>query len=204
MFAIGVSSFFFIVISNFNKLGTLKTQSLKLLKETSFEYEMTRTTLPVHFFTEFTKFEVTNRMECLLNKVPQPCMQFCETVTAKHPTYRVTDTWNCYEDQDVPNRLYGRSKCNTLYPPPIDTTNAPAYLACLRENEVPLAFKEVCNLMLVGDPVSRFSCYQGCLPGVSTADGCDAALGVPPDFDYCALQAQVQLLSYVQANAPAQ
>lgn len=77
MFVIGISSFFFIVISNFNKLGTLKTQALKLVKQTSFEYEMTRATLPVHFFTEFTKFEITNRMECLLHKVPGPCMKYC-------------------------------------------------------------------------------------------------------------------------------
>ena len=81
MVVIGVSLFFFIVLENYNKLNQLKSQSLSMVKSTSLKYKMTSELLPVHHFTYFDKIEVTNRMECLLNKEAVPCMKYCETIT---------------------------------------------------------------------------------------------------------------------------
>ena len=87
MILIAICMFFFIILANFKMLGKIKSQSLDLVKTTELEYEMNINTFPIHYFTEMTKFEVTNRMECLINKAPVPCMKYCETITANNPTY---------------------------------------------------------------------------------------------------------------------
>lgn len=75
---VGIFVFFFIIVNNVNKLNTLKSTSLELQKKTKMEYEMNEDTLPVHFFLELDKLEITNRMACLKNKDWEACMYLCD------------------------------------------------------------------------------------------------------------------------------
>jgi hypothetical protein len=66
--AIGVFLFFKIIVSNFNKLGDEKSQSLTFKQHTNLTYPMNKRLLPVHQFAFFNKEDVKNRMECRVNK----------------------------------------------------------------------------------------------------------------------------------------
>ena len=70
--------FIFIIVSNVDKLNSLKSTSLELVKKTKMEYEMNEDTLPVHFFLELDRLEITNRMACLKNKDWEACMYLCD------------------------------------------------------------------------------------------------------------------------------
>ena len=141
---------------------------------------MKRSTLPVHMFTELTKYEVTNRMECLINKVPGPCMNYCQMKNLNNKYLTIEDTWNCYEENDVPNSLYGLSKCNVLFPK-ITERNALQFLSCLVGNQIHPEYKQICQYLNIGNNTNIFDCYRGCLPDA----GCDPKNGIPIDFDYC-------------------
>ena len=53
-------------------------------------------TLPVKVFSEFNKNEITNRMECLINKIPEPCIYYCDTITRMNPSFTYKNTNACY------------------------------------------------------------------------------------------------------------
>ena len=76
---------------------------------------MSSSLLPVHIFTQFNKMEITNRMECLLNKQPNICMRYCEEVTKKTNGFEEKNTWMCYEKFSVPLNLYGEDKCRIIW-----------------------------------------------------------------------------------------
>ena len=77
---------------------------------------MTSELLPIHQFTYFDKFEITNRMECLMNLAPVPCMKYCETITNQIAELSDENTWMCYEKYSVPKQMYGKAKCSKLWP----------------------------------------------------------------------------------------
>jgi len=56
MTVIGLGMFFSIITASLDKLGSLKSQSLKLDKVVSFDFDMNNDTLPVHYFTELTEY----------------------------------------------------------------------------------------------------------------------------------------------------
>ena len=41
---------------------------------------MTGDLLPVFMVTEFDKYEITNRMECLVNYESEACMDYCSSL----------------------------------------------------------------------------------------------------------------------------
>ena len=59
--------FFYIIVQNFDKLNELKQQTLELVKKTNIDYEMNLNTIPVHYFSEFSKLDITNRMACMIS-----------------------------------------------------------------------------------------------------------------------------------------
>ena len=100
-------------------------------------------TLPVHLFTEYEKYEVTNRMECLLKKNPEACIDYCQMITNNTKGFTNLDTWSCYEKNSVPTYLYGREQCDNVYPK-LTKDNGSKYLVCLKMNNVTVSFSEVC------------------------------------------------------------
>ena len=68
-----------------------------MIKTTELYYKMTSELLPIHQFTYFDKHEITNRMECLINFSPIPCMKYCESITNQTVEYTSKNTWMCYE-----------------------------------------------------------------------------------------------------------
>ena len=66
----GIIIFFYVIVENVNKIGKLKSESLNLVKKTEISYDMTNDLLPMHYFSEFSKDQITDRMECLINRNP--------------------------------------------------------------------------------------------------------------------------------------
>jgi len=108
---VGLSVFFFIVVKNFNKLNHLKSSSLELVKITEIEYEMNVDTLPVHYFIELDKLEVTNRMACLKKGDWKACMYLCDQTLAENSKENYSDLYKCYEYYKVPKSAFGLKKC---------------------------------------------------------------------------------------------
>jgi len=80
-------------------------------------YPMDSFLLPAHYFTTIKKTEVTNRMECLVNKQPEPCMYYCQQMTAvefKGLDFAdvLREEVNCYEKMGIPVEYYGTAMCN--------------------------------------------------------------------------------------------
>ena len=73
---------------------------------------MDSTILPLHQFTHFKKFEITNIMECLVNKNPEACIQLCIRkinleATITDPVVRKKKEIMCYKKYEVPKMYYG-------------------------------------------------------------------------------------------------
>ena len=66
----GIIIFFYVIVENVNKIGKLKSESLNLVKKTEITYKITNDLLPMHYFSEFSKNQITDRMECLVNQNP--------------------------------------------------------------------------------------------------------------------------------------
>jgi len=158
MLVIAVVSFIFIVLANLKVLGKMKSQSLDLVKTTELDFMMNRIILPIHLMTKFTKFEITNRMGCLIHKDPDACIHMCDTIHANTPGSTIDETWFCYSENSVPSSLYGQSKCDTLYPN-ITKLNSQQYLTCLIANELNTPFKRVCELLTFGDMGITLGCW---------------------------------------------
>ena len=118
---------------------------------TDLEYEMDVTTLPVHYFTEMTAFEITNRMDCLINNGPESCMRYCETIT-EIVNLKSSDTEDCYKHYRVPGELYGLAICNSLFPSiSMSAEVSRTYLICLSLKNVTLDTKLVCKYRNYGN-----------------------------------------------------
>ena len=47
---------------------------------TNLNYQMTSNLLPIHQFIQMEKHELTNRIECLINKVAEVCIEYCHSI----------------------------------------------------------------------------------------------------------------------------
>ena len=131
---VGISVFFFIILKNFDKLNQLKSQSLALVKKTEINYEMNLETLPVHYFSEFSQIDVTNRMACMIDLNWEACKHFCDTRT-KNEELTDRKTWKCYEFFNISKSHYGLEQCKTLFPV-ITKDNGVQYFNCIKQNNV--------------------------------------------------------------------
>ena len=101
-------------------------------------YEMSSELFPVHGFTEFKKYEITNRMECLINKVQEACIEHCNGV----PDSNWRDRFKCYEKHEVSTSAYGREKCGLLHD---KTKYYDKFYYCISLNKVKdITLKEAC------------------------------------------------------------
>ena len=131
---VGLSVFFFIILKNFDKLNQLKSQSLALVKKTEIDYEMNLETLPIHYFSEFSKIDVTNRMACMIDSNWEACKHFCD-IRTKNEELTDRETWNCYEYFNISKSHYGLDQCKTLFPV-ITKDNGVQYFNCIKQNNV--------------------------------------------------------------------
>jgi hypothetical protein len=132
---------------------------------------------PVHGFTEFRKYEITNRMECLINKVPEVCIQYCDSIP--HSNWK--QRFKCYEKQGVDPSIYGREKCGFEHN---KTTYYDAFYYCISFNKVPdITLKEACQISIY-NLSQRLECYKGeIIKDVGT---------VPYDRDFCELENKIK------------
>ena len=103
----GILLFSWIIYNGAMKNGKLKSQSYDMDKQSILRYNMSQDLLPFHHFTEFAKFEVANRYECLVNGRSEPCVYFCNSIKKFNPEATKQDIWDCYVRLNVPKRLYG-------------------------------------------------------------------------------------------------
>ena len=105
---------------------------------------------PVHGFTEFKKYEITNRMECLINKVQEACIEHCNSIPEEswsqfrsHSSKgNLEDRFKCYEEHEVSTYAYGREYCGVMYN---KTTNYDKFYYCISFNQVrDITLKEAC------------------------------------------------------------
>jgi hypothetical protein len=73
MLTVGVLAAIYIVVANFSKIGSEKSQAVSILKYNHLTYNVANevggigTLFPLHMFTMFNKNEVLDRMGCLVN-----------------------------------------------------------------------------------------------------------------------------------------
>ena len=72
-----------IIYSKALKIGSKKSQTMKFEQVNSLNYPMSSSTLPIHFFTKMKKYEITNRMTCLMKNDGEACMYYCD-MEVKH------------------------------------------------------------------------------------------------------------------------
>lgn len=132
---------------------------------------------PVHGFTEYKKYEITNRMECLINKVPEVCIQHCDSI----PDLPQKERFKCYKQYDISTSIYGREYCGFLHN---KTTEFDVYYRCIRFNKVEdITLKEACQISKY-DLKERLECYKGkVIKGVGT---------VPYDKEFCQLENKIE------------
>ena len=144
------------------------------------------TTLPVHYFTEMTEYEITNRMDCLIKFTPESCMKYCEMVAEKEKE-KQSKLEDCYKEKKVPSQLYGLAKCNNLYPS-LNSLSAKQYLACLVSEKITVDRKNLCKYLFHGDDTKILSCWNGwVLNNIGTEYILDLKSAIPIDFDYVVL-----------------
>ena len=147
-------------------------------KQSILRYNMSRELLPFHHFTEFAKFEIANRYECLVNGESEPCVYYCNSIKEYHREATEQDIWDCYVRLNVPKRLYGRWKCDSLFN---KTTDYEQNFYCKSNMGVDLTLKEACELYNYND-ARKLDCYMGkefpsIFPGA-----------VPYDHEFCQLE----------------
>ena len=69
--------FLYIVLSQSTEIGKLKSQSLGISRVQNMTFVMSSKLMPIHSITTIKKHEITNRMECLVNKKHEPCIRYC-------------------------------------------------------------------------------------------------------------------------------
>ena len=84
MLAIAAMAVMYILVANFKKIGTEKSQQVSIRKLNEISYDVSNNNsgiqglFPVHLFTAFNKNEVLDRMGCLINQDQDLCNQFEE------------------------------------------------------------------------------------------------------------------------------
>jgi hypothetical protein len=77
-------------------------------------------------------------MECLINKVPEVCIEHCNGI----PEIPLKERFKCYKQYDVPMSNYGREYCGFLHN---KTLEYDVYYRCISFNKVPdITLKEAC------------------------------------------------------------
>ena len=155
---VGLIVFFTIVLKNINRINTLKSSSLELVKKIKIEYEINEETLPVHYFIEFNKIEITNRMACLKNKESSACMYYCQVIANNTSSYNQNDLYKCYEYFNVPKSEYGLKKCKSIFPV-IDFDTGVPYFECIKSNNVTYSLKEACSWIYYGKDDKKLACW---------------------------------------------
>ena len=94
---IGILVIIYILVANFEKIGTLKSQQVSILKYNDLSYNVgdevgsIHNLFPIHFFTLFNKNEVLDRMGCLVNQNTTLCNKYeerkCEVYGLKSREY---------------------------------------------------------------------------------------------------------------------
>ena len=138
---------------------------------------MSHNLLPIHQFTVFDKQEILNRMECLVNNQPEPCINYCNMQALYHKNVSSNQIYKCYEELKIPLKYYGRKKCAELFNP---KTNYDGYFKCLQTAKVQdLTMKEYCNQSQFKNLTLKLDCLMGKLmPEMNHA---------PIDFEFCLL-----------------
>jgi hypothetical protein len=164
-----------------SKNNTIKSQSFASTKKSSLSYNLTSDLFPLHYFTEFTEYEVTNRYECLVNKRAEPCEMYCKQKSA-HENMTNQELWACYNQTGVPRETYGKEKCAYQFN---QKTQYVEYFYCLTEAGVKTTLKESCGLYQK-NKTEELLCYEGKVSTVYKGQK------VPPDRDYCTLLEEVR------------
>jgi hypothetical protein len=120
-----------ILATSMNKVGKPKSVTTKIVLMNEINYTLSENTLPLHFFSEFDKDDITERMDCFINYRAENCIEFCDT----RFHHNINETFQCYKLYRVPNSYYGKVQCDNLYPD-ITRANAESYISCLNENQV--------------------------------------------------------------------
>ena len=108
--------------------------------KTSLVYEMGTKLLPLHQFTQFRKYELTNRIECLYNKKSEVCIAYCNSI----PDLNQQGIYDCYKKHDVPSGVFARDMCSYLYDKFFDYDD---YFFCISFNKAPnITMKEACGI----------------------------------------------------------
>ena len=141
--------------------------------QTNLNYEMNTKLLPLHQFTQFKKYEITNRIECLQNKKSEVCIAYCNSI----PDLNQQGIYDCYKKHEVPQSFYARDMCNFLYN---KTEMYDDYFFCISFNSAPnITMKEACLISDYSKPTeeTRLKCYRGeLIKGIGV---------VPYDESYC-------------------
>jgi hypothetical protein len=72
-------------------------------------------TLPVHYFSEFSRLDITNRMACFINYNWEACIYYCDTTKVKNDL-TMKETWDCYKHFNISKSHYGLAQCDSLFP----------------------------------------------------------------------------------------
>jgi len=117
---IGVLAIIYILVANFSKIGSEKSQQVSTLKYNDLTYNVSDSMggitnlLPLHMFTTLNKQEVVDRMECLVSENVQMCNKYkerqCEVYGLKDQKY---DTCMLIQFERAGMDL--RSFCNNHY-----------------------------------------------------------------------------------------
>ena len=94
-----------IVLGGVKKIGTLKSQELRIEKHTNLTYSMTYDLFPVYLFTLFPAYQIRNRIECLYNQQSEPCIKYCDDLFGQQSRKKLYD---CYANHYVPTKIYGK------------------------------------------------------------------------------------------------
>lgn len=133
--------------------------------QTSLTYEMSTKLLPLHQFTQFRKYEMTNRIECLHYKKSEVCIAYCDRI----PDLNQQGIYDCYKKHDVPSGIYARDMCSFLFN---KTDNYDEYFFCISYNQAPnITMKEACQISDYSMPTeaTRLECYRGeLIKGIGT------------------------------------
>ena len=160
-----------ILMHQIGKLGSVKQQALDYLKVKDIRYEMSSEFLPIHEFSIFHKYEIINRMECLINRNAEACMAYCddEHKITKSP---LSKKWKCYKHKGVPAALYGEQKCDSQFN---KTRQYDENFYCKSNAGVKLTLKDACGVSEFA--ARKLECYKGkVIVGIGS---------VPYDKEYC-------------------
>ena len=139
--------FYFVVLTIVQKYGQPKSEMVSYVPQLFLNYPMTSNLLPVYMVSTFEKVELTNRIECLLNRESTACIDYCDTLlkASSNDTVEPEDQWTCYEKYGASRSLYAESKCSFIWDK--DKDEGTQYVQCLKEHDATVSQKDNCNLV---------------------------------------------------------